>query len=337
MKKIYFPLISLVAGFGLAFLTAGVHSLFFVLLPLLAFIFGYFYTWRRGLLYGFLLFTGYTFAISVIWYGLDSPNLLYPLPYIASFVAGGFGILLVGALAPMVKNRIRSVGSFLAFIVLVMMTSWCGYSAMPHYGYYYQVAVQSSENLENVELYLPLGTVFGKPYEKLYSQVYSVPGEELTDKYLTHDFTQELVDTEYGTMLKLTIPNLKKDDVPIPRYTANIIWKTSAPLEVLRLMPKTDVEQIDTVTWQRNIGPVTSHESLIVEQFNVPVKIVSDTPGPIKLTMWNRTDRSEAVNFTYSKSYPYTEHIGFDMETGDEWVMVPAETTVITDIRGISD
>ncbi|MFA5317646.1 MAG: hypothetical protein WC369_09525, partial [Dehalococcoidales bacterium] len=70
---------------------------------------------------------------------------------------------------------------------------------------------------------------------------------------------------------------------------------------------------------------------------NVPVKIVSDTPGPIKLTMWNRTDRSEAVNFTYSKSYPYTEHIGFDMETGDEWVMVPAETTVITDIRGISD
>jgi len=46
------------------------------------------------------------------------------------------------------------------------------------------------------------------------------PGEELTDKYLTHDFMQEIVATEYGQMLKLTIPNLKKDDVPDPRYTA---------------------------------------------------------------------------------------------------------------------
>ncbi len=324
-------MIALVAGFGLAFLAAGVHSLFFILLPIMAFIFGYFYTWRRGLLYGFLLFTGYTFAISVIWYGLDSPNLLYPLPYIASFVAGGFGILLVGALAPMVKNRMRSLGSLAAFIVLVMMTSWCGYSAMPHYGYYYQVAVQSSENLENVELYLPLGTVSGKPYEKLYSQVYEMPG------HLTEDFTQEIVNTEHGTMLKITIPNLGKDDVPDPRYTANIIWETSAPHELLQLMPKYDVALIDTVTWQQNIGPVTSHESLIEEQFNVPVKIVADTPGPIKLTMWCRTDRSEAVNFTYSRSYPYTERIGFDMETGDEWVMVPVEATVVTNIRGISD
>jgi len=340
MKKILLPLIALMVGFINAFLTAGVHSLFFVLLPLLAFIFGYFSTWRRGLLYGFLLFIGYTFAMSAIWWGFDSPNLLYPLPYITAFIVGGFGILLVGALAPMVKNRMRSLGSLAAFIVLVMMTSWCGYSAMPHFSYYYQIAIQSPKDLKNVEIYLPLGTVSGEPYEELYSQVYKDPD------HLTENFTQAIVDTEYGKMLKLSIPNLEKDDVPDPRYTANIIWKTSAPLEILRLMPKSDVEPVNSVTWEQYVGPVKAYESLIVERFSVPVKIVSDTPSPINLTLWNRTDRSEAVNFTFSRSYPYTERIDYDgdaehekypLTTGEEWVMVPVEATISTNIRGISD
>jgi hypothetical protein len=145
------------------------------------------------------------------------------------------------------------------------------------------------------------------------------------------------VETEQGTMLKLTIPNLKKDNVPDPRYTANIIWKTSAPRDILQLMPKSGIELIHTVTWQRHTLAVKSHESFIVERFNVPVKITSETSGPIKLTLWNRTDRGEAVNFTYSKSYPYTELISYEMQTGDGWVLVPVEATVVMDIRGISD
>jgi hypothetical protein len=339
LKKILWLLAALVAGFINAFLTAGVHSLFFMMLPLLAFTFGYFPTWRRGLLYGFLLFVGYTFAMSMIWWGIDSPNLLYPLPYITAFIAGGFGILVIGTLAPMVKKGIKKFGSIAALIILAAMVGWCGYNAMPHYSYYYQVAIQSSENLENLEMYLPVGAVSSEPYEELYNQVYKVPG------HLTENFTQELVDTEYGTMLKVTIPSLKKDDVPVPRYTANIIWKTRAPLEILQLMPKSDVEPVNTVSWQRRIGPVKGHESLIVERFNAPVKITSETPGPIKLTLWNRTDRSEAVNFTYHKSYPYTERVeygdtereSYSLTTGDEWVIVPVEATIVTNIRGISD
>ncbi len=339
MKKIYLPLIALIVGFGLAFLAAGVSSLFFMLLPIMAFAFGYFSSWRWGLLNGFLLFDGYTFAISLIWWGIDSPNLLYPLPYIAAFIAGGFGILLIGALAPKVRKGIKNVGSIAALVILAAMVGWCGYSAIPHYSYYYQVAIQSSEDLENVELYLPIGTVSGETYKELYSHVYSMLG------HLTEDFSQEIVSTEHGQMLKLTIPELEKDTVPVPRYTANIIWKTSAPHELLQLMPKTDVEQINTVSWQRRIGPVESHKSLVVERFNVPVKIISNTPGKIKLTLWNRTDRSEAVNFTYNKSYPYTERIdygdtereSYSLTTGDEWVMVPVEATIVTDIRGISD
>jgi hypothetical protein len=271
----------------------------------------------------------------VIWYGFTSPNLLYPVPYIGAFVFGGFIIILLGALAPIVKKGLRESGSIAALVILAAMVGWCGYSAFPHYGYYYQVAIQSPENLSNLELYLPVGTVSGEPYEKLYNQ-----GNNLSAHLkglLTEDFTQEIVDTEHGKMLKLTIPGLKKDNVPDPRYTANIIWQTSAPSEVLQLMPKSDVEPVNTVTWQTRTGPVKSHESLIVEKFNVPVKIVADTPGPIKLTLWNRTDRSEGVNFTYSRSYPYTELVSCEIQTGDKWVLVPVKATVVTDIRGISD
>ncbi len=335
MKKILLPLIALAVGFVNAFLAAGVHSLFFVLLPILAFAFGYFSSWRRGLLCGFLLFAGYTFAISIIWYGFSSPNLLYPIPYIGAFIFGGFGILLIGALAPVLKKGTKKVSSIAALVILAAMVGWCGYSALPHYSYYYQVAIQSSENLSNLELYLPVGTVSGKPYEDLYRQGNNLPGH--LKGLLTENYTQEIVATEHGQMLILTIPNLKKDDVPDPRYTANIIWKTSAPREILQLMPKSDVEPVNAVTWQRNIGPVKGHESLIVERFNVPVKIVSDTPGKIKLTLWNRTDRSEAINFTYSRSYSYTERISYEVQTGNDWLFIPVEATVVMDIRGISD
>ncbi len=328
--------IALIAGFGLAFLAAGIHSLFFILLPIIAFALGYFSSWRWGLLSSFLLFASYTFAISLIWYGIDSPNLFYPLPYIGAFILGGFGILLIGALSPMLRKGLKKVGSIAALIILVAMIGWCGYSSLPHYGYYYQVTLQSSHNLGNLELYLPVGAISGEPYEELYYQVYKIPGH--LGSILTDNFTYEFVDTEQGKMLKLNIPTLTKDDVPDPRYTANIIfWQKNAPRELLQLMPKSNIEQINSVTWQQRIGPVKSHESLIAERFNIPVRIVSSTQGQIKLTLWNRTDRSEAVNFTYSRSYPYTELISYDIQTGDEWVFIPVEATIVTDIRGISD
>lgn len=338
MKKIYLPLIALVAGSGLAFLTAGVISYFFVLLPVLAFASGYFSSWRRGLLCGLFLFASYTFVISLVWWGIDSPNLLYPLPYIAAFIAGGFSLLIIGSLAPQLRKGLRRAGSIVALAVLAIIIGWCGYTAMPHYSYYYQVAVLSSENLNNLELYLPVGTVSGEPHVELYDQVLDMPGD------LTRNFNQAIVDTEQGKMLKITIPELEKDDVPVPRYTANIIfwegrgfWKKIVPFELIQLMPRSDVIQVDTVTSQRFLGPVKSRESKVIERFNVPVKASASTQAQIKLTMWNRTDRSEAVNFTYHRSYPYTERISYDMQTGDEWVFIPVEATVVMEIRGISD
>ena len=333
-KKIYLPLIAIVAGFAGAFITAGVTSLFLILLPIMGFAFGYFSSWRWGLLCGFLLFASYTFAMSLIWWGFGSPNLLYPLPYILAFIAGGFSLLLIGSLAPLARKGVGRFGSIMALIILAIVVGWCGYTALPHYGYYYQVAIQASENLNNLEIYLPVGTISGEPYQELYRQAYEMPGD------LTENFTQELVETEYGPMLKITIPTLKKDNVPVPRYTANIIfWQKSAPHQLMYLSPKSDIMQVNTVTSQRSVGPVKSDESKIIERFKVPIKVTASTQAQIKLTLWNRTDRGEAVNFTYtySKSDPYTELINYDVRTDGEWKFVPVEATRVMEIRGIGD
>ena len=341
MKKIFLPLLALVAGFILAFIAAGVSSLFFVLLPILAFVFGYFSSKAWGLLCGFLLFASYTFAMSIIWWGLDSPNLLYPTPYIGAFVAGGFTLLLIGTSASIVRTR-RKPDSITALVILALVVGWCGYTAWPHYGYYYQVALRSSEHLNNVELYVPVATVAGKPYEALYRQVWAMP------EGTTENFTKDIVDTEQGKMLKITFPALSKDNVPEPRYTANIIfavaegmnsWVTSAPPQLIRLSPKSDVVQVNTLTGQEYIGPVKRQESKTIERFQVPVKITASSTAKITLTMWNRTDRNEALNFTYTygKSSAYTEDISYDIQTNGEWTSVPVEATSMMEIRGIGD
>ncbi|MDD5701613.1 MAG: hypothetical protein PHU23_06125 [Dehalococcoidales bacterium] len=342
MKKVFLSLGAIAIGFGLAFLAAGLSSFFFVLLPAVAFVFGYFSSWRWGLLCGLLLFAGYTFTISLMWLGIDNINLSYPIPYIGAFLAGGFSMLLIGALAPQLRKGAKRAGSITALAVLVIFTGWAGYTAVPHYSYYYQVAVLSSENVNNLELYLPVGTVSGEPYVELYDQVLDMPGD------LTRNFTQELVDTEQGKMIKVTIPQLEKtnDKVPVPRYHANIIfwygrgfWQKIVPFELIQLMPRSDVVQVNTVTSQRFLGPVKSRESKVIERFNVPVKASASTQAQIKLTMWNRTDRGEAVNFTctYSKLDPYTERIDCNIQTDGEWKSVPVEAASVMEIRGISD
>ena len=83
----WLPIIALVVGFIWAFITAGVHSMLFVLLPLLAFASGYFSKWWWGLLNGFLLFLGYIIATAVMWRS-DFINVIYPLQYFYAFTSG---------------------------------------------------------------------------------------------------------------------------------------------------------------------------------------------------------------------------------------------------------
>ena len=349
MKKKYLPIIALAAGFIWAFITAGVHSILFAFLPLLAFAFGYFSSWRWGLLNGFLLFIGYTFATALMWRGdLYSGGLSQ---YFSAFILGGFSLLLLGALASVVKRGIRKIGSVLVLIILAFFMVWCGFQAWPAYSYYYQVSIHSSENLEDLELYLPAGVVSEDLYQELYDHPYPfrMPGS-LTDKY-----TKEIMETEHGPMLKLAIPELMQRGPRGYPYTGNIIFwqpggfrntliemvipwqRESAPHQLIKLMPRYDAVPVNRVKSQGFIGPVKTRESLVVEEFKVPVMIKSATDADFEFRLENRTGRGGWINFGYSKSNTYTELIKYEGSTGDEWLLVPVEVTDRLSIRGIGD
>jgi len=352
LKKKYLPIIALAAGFIWAFITAGVHSMLFALLPLVAFAFGYFSTWRWGLLNGFLLFLGYTFATAFMWFGI-SVNLFYLLQYFYAFLLGGFSLLLIGALAPLVRKGVRKIGSVVVLIILAFFIVWCGFQACPAYSYYYQAIIQSSENLEDLELYLPLAYVSGSVYEELLANPLDDPMAPLTK-----DFNLEIVDTEHGPMLKFVINEMQWTKHPDFPYVGNVIFwepggsvnrlnrimemflpwqRQSAPHQLIKLMPRYDAVPVNRVKSQGFIGPVKTRESLVVEEFKVPVMVKSATDADFEFRLENRTGWGGWINFGYSKSNTYTELIKYEGSTGDEWLLVPVEVTDRLRIRGIGD
>jgi hypothetical protein len=352
MEKIfqkYLPIIALVAGFIWSFITAGVHNILFAFLPLLAFVFGYFTNWRWGLLNGFLLFLGYTFATAFMWFGI-SINLIYLLQYFYAFLLGGFSLLLIGALAPVVKRGIRKIGSVVVLIILAFFMVWCGFQAWPAYSYYYQIIIQSSENLEGLELYLPLAYVSGDIYEDLLANPLDDPMAPLAK-----EFDLEIVDTEHGPMLKFVIDEMQWTKHPELPYVGNVIFwepgrsgnrfmemflpwqRESAPHELIKLMPRYDVVPVNTVESQEFRGPLKVRENLLLEEFKVPIMVKSGTDADFELRLENRTGWGGWINFTYGKSKTYTELIRYEGHTGDEWLLVPVEVTDRLNIRGIGD
>ena len=232
----------------------------------------------------------------------DPINVIYPLQYFYAFILGGFSILLIGALAPFVRRGIRKVGSVVVLIILAFFTVWCGFQAWPAYSYYYQVIIHSTENLDDLELYLPAGVISGDTYEELYDSPLEDPMAPLTENY-----TLEVVNSEYGRMLKLNIFELREEGPPGYPYTGNIIFRQpggslnwlvemvmpwqrgSAPHQLIKLMPRYDVVPVNTVESQEFIGPVKVRESMVVEEFKVPIVVKSGADAEFKLRLENRT------------------------------------------------
>ncbi|MBI2859551.1 MAG: hypothetical protein HYX90_10775, partial [Chloroflexi bacterium] len=300
---------------------------------LLAFAFGYLTSGRVGLLCGFLLLAGSSFGAALIWHG-GSTNLFVPLQYFAAFIAGGFSLLLLGALGPSLRAPGKKFNSVAAVAVLVLATVGCSYAALRPNSYYYQVTVDSSENLDEVELYVPAPTVAGKPYAGLLGYRYYLSGVGLTQ-----DYSGELVDTEYGPTFKFAIRGLEYQRSPDFPYKANIILKQENTLswDILRLSPKSDVVQLQVAGLPRTFGPILTHQSKTLERFNVPIMVRSDGEAEVEVTLRNRTDRESAISFAFGKSEPYTEYLTYRGKTGDYWASVPVEAGTVFDIRGAQD
>jgi hypothetical protein len=348
MKKRYLFPIALAAGFVAAFITAGVHSLFFCLLPLLAFAFGYFSSWQRGLFSGFFVFLGYTIATALMWH--TDINVFYPFQYIDAFVEGGFSLPLIGALAPLVRKGIRRLGAVAVLAFLAFLMGYLGFLAWPNYSYYHQVVLHCTDDVTNIELYLPVGVVNGEVCRELYNTPLDRP-----DAPLTRDYTVEIVTTEYGEMAKLTIDELMSEGPMGYPYTANIIFelprtsssrwlwfripwgRESAPRQNIELMPRYNVAPIDSVYWGRYIGPLTVAEHIDIEMFEVPVMVKAAIDAHFQLRLENRTGWGGWINFTYSQSKTYTELVGYEGSFSDDWVLATVQVTSLLNIRGSGD
>lgn len=330
MKRQLIPpillLIALVTGFANALLAFQINSLFFCLLPLWAFAFGYFFSSKMGsligLLSGFLLFVGYTTTISFLVRSTLTLNDM-PIDYIYNFIVGGWCLCLIGYGAPFVKRKIRSIKASAVLIFLVLLVSWCTFLSLPTYRYYYQVIFESSEGLPDLELYLPVGAISEEPYTEIFNHPLWDPRVRLTE-----DYSLELADTEHGMMLKLYIADI--DNMPKPAfekypYVENIIFKMSGisftSYKELELLPKYEAQVINRVSDERFVWFIRVSARETVEEFTVPLKATSDQDADIMISLECTSSRGANINFANGKSEYYSERLRFETLISDEWAL----------------
>jgi len=348
-KKIYLPVIALAIGFANAYVAFQVHSMLFCLLPLWAFLLGYFSSWKTGLLSSFLLFVSYTTVIAFMNYPPPSftPNGF--LEYIFNFVWGGFILCIIGCGAPLVRRGVKNFGSIGVLVLLALLLVWCGFLSFTGYGYCYQVIIESSKNLDDLELYLPLVAIAQEPYAEIFNHPHAFPGAEGSFRGgLSEDYSLEITDTEYGKMLKVGVPGLEAKykpseetvklgpEPPTPvdmtpglepyPYVGSIIFDMShTPHEELQFMPKYDVQEAKVIYSERFLGMIRVEARELVQEFRVPIKVSSDTEAEIKIYLECWYVCGGGINFMNGKGEVYSETVKLETTTSNEWILVAGE------------
>jgi len=310
-KKIYLPIIALAIGFANACVAFQVHSMLFCLLPLWAFVFGYFSSWKTGLLSSFLLFVSYTTVTAFMRY-LIFP--FEPLEYLFNFFYGGFILCIIGCGAPLVRKGVKNFKSIGVLVILALLLVWCGFVSFPTYSYGYRVTIDSSKNLDDLEIYMPLGAIAREPYVEIFNH---------PSQLALEDYSLEITETEYGKMLKVGVPGLEAWPYP---YVGDIIFgMLHAPHEKLQFMPKYDVQEVQVIHSERFFGPMRVRAEELLQEFRVPIKVSSDTEAEIKIYLHCYARRVLGINFIHHKGEYYSETVELETTTSDEWILVAGE------------
>ncbi len=294
-----------------------------------------------GLLNGFLLFLSYTFTIALM-----RENTFYFGQYLIAFMFGGFSLPAIGAIAPLARGNKRSPAAIAALVILVIAVCGYGYTAIPRYIYGYQVSLSKSP--ENIEIYLPLGVA-----EESYAAELLEQSEFVTDFVNTDNYSYEIVETEYGQMLKIVIseriPDLRTHASRTLGFDALIVADTFGyrgefrslqrhnVLQDIQLTTKLDETFPNTVNLQRFIGPIRVAESVVAAEFNIPLKIKSDTEGNVNFRFSSGIRRKETINFWYTRTEFYSERFDYNGGTSEDWQLIPATGASSISVIGIAD
>jgi hypothetical protein len=332
------PLISLISGFLLALLAAGVHSTFFILVPIMAFIMGYFTSWGRGLVYSFLLFTSYTFTIALMWevrYAFVGIS-----QYFGAFFGGGFAILLLGALAPIARNGIKKAGAIIVLILLTVAVAGCSYLSIPRYHYNFGLNIMCTQN---TELLIPTAAASDDLAERLLKSTKSH-----TSSYGPDWYDVQLQETEYGQMwhLKMYSHLSANTDPWQPGRSSNwytssdkiLSWPGQSPVNILNVIPKFNTREINITEPETIAWPSFITANKMLEEFNTPVKVLTDNATEFEMDMYYSVSKTTGINFGYGKDESYSQRVmHFKGTTGNEWIMLPMEAIHGVSIRGMGD
>jgi hypothetical protein len=305
-KKIYLPLIAVVAGIASALLAFQFHSLFYILVPVWALALGYFSGWRWGLLYGFLLFSGYTVTMSFIHNPpTSSLDLGFTLPFdfAFNFVLGGFSLVLIAALASVVREKgVKHIASVLVILVVALTIGYCSYTALPEYSYAYSATIYSEDMRHIDEIYLPVPAVNDELYtEILEHQVLPSAGPP-----------PDLVETEAGLMFKVRLSTFVSSHLSIEAKEAGDSY------QAVELMPK----------YESGTKIIDGRE---VEVFAAPLRFVTSDEAELTVSVSAGVRTKTQINFYNFKTVYDSDRLGFEGTiNGDEWVVIEGGTGRIT-------
>jgi hypothetical protein len=319
-RKIYLPIIALVVGFANACIAFQVHSMLFCLLPLWAFIFGYLSSWKTGLLSSFLLFVSYTTATEF----MRQPIAFFdPAVYALNFVRGGFILCIIGWGAPSVRKEVKNFKSIGVLVIMALLLVWCGFVSFPRYSYVYWVTFDSSKNLDDLEIYMPLATVDQEPYAEIFNHPSLVEGS----------LSDVIEDTDYGKMLKVGVIGFEERGPEPYHYLGSMSFGMShAPHENLQFMPKYNIQEVKVMYSERFFGPMRVRAEELLQEFQVPIKVSSDTDAEIKILLGCHAGRVAGISFANYKREYYSETVDLGITTGDEWILVAGEAVRSLDV-----
>ena len=355
-KGVLFPLAALVIGVASAYVAVLYTSVVFWLVPVWAFVFGFFSNSRIGSASAFLLVVSHTATISMMLRGTFEP-----VDHVFGMLGGGLVLCIIAYGAPLVRKRPRGFRSAVVIALLAVSLAWYGLISWPRGTYYYQVIIESPEQLGRIELFLPLVEVSGEPY----AEIFNHPYEELsfvTESDLTEDYSLELVETEYGLMVRLSIPELKRrnvpgtvttaeggptvpgeprpvhtstpDNLPYP-FAGNVIFKMSrSGGDRLQFSPKREVEAQRVMVFERHWGGIRVETREILEEFEVPVKVNSGGEVNVRIRLETSSSRGRGVNIAIGTGETYREAFQFRAVDTNEWALVSGEAISTSRLTG---
>lgn len=301
-KKLYLPLIALIVGIASALLAFQFHSLFYVLVPIWALALGYFTSWRRGLLYGFLLFTGYTVTMSFIHNPPGSSMGLHftlPYDYFFNFVLGGFSLVLIASLASVIRKRgIKHIASVSVVLLLAATVGYCSYTALPRYEYSYFAEIHSSD-MRNIEaIYLPVPAINDEPNTEI-----------LEHQVLPAESSPDLVETEQGLMLRVNPSNITAGS-----HLSISFQQGGTSYQTMQLMPKYE-------------GGTENIDGKQLEVFVAPLRFITSGDAELNMVVSASVKTETQINFYNFKLVYFSDRLEFERTvSGDEWVMVEGQT-----------